>query len=135
MMARATLPHSVVDALKGAGATEEMIAAAAGAFGAWENIPRAKAAARQRAFRARKRNVTRDAPQRAVAPRDVTLNGLNLRTLLIDASNANINALADISPIRGFPLMPSRPATFAWSCAALYCNLRLIQRHETREAR
>ena len=52
-LTRATLPLAVVNALQAAGATEEMIAAASGAFGTWENVPRAQAAARQRARRAR----------------------------------------------------------------------------------
>jgi hypothetical protein len=56
-----------------------MIAAAAGAFGTWENVPRIKAAARQRAFRAQKRNVTRnEATQCDAAPtieRNVTPDG------------------------------------------------------------
>jgi hypothetical protein len=64
MMARSVLPLAVVEALKGAGATEEMIAAAAGACGAFEDVPRARAGRRRkyadraecdRAYRERKR--------------------------------------------------------------------------------
>jgi hypothetical protein len=72
-MARATLPQSVVEALQAAGATEEMIAAASGAFGTLWAEQRAKATERQRECRARKR--AREAAQCDVTPtagRDVT---------------------------------------------------------------
>jgi hypothetical protein len=49
LMARATLPQSVVEALQGAGATEEMIAATSVAFGTWENVPRVQAEGSPRA--------------------------------------------------------------------------------------
>src|SRR6516225_6008380 len=107
MMARATFLPAVVEALKAAGATEEMIAAAVGAFGAWEDAPRAKAAARQRACRARKRNVTRNgAQQRDVTPpieRDVTRDETRVETLdaelLVLAAHGNVDDDIDVSPI------------------------------------
>jgi hypothetical protein len=55
MMVRTALPLAVVEALQGAGATEEMIAAASGAFRALGAAQRAKATERQRECRARKR--------------------------------------------------------------------------------
>jgi hypothetical protein len=88
MMVRTNFPLAVVEALKGAGATEEMIAAAVGAFGAWEDVPRAKAAARQRAYRSRQRNVTRDkAPPVTHVP--------SLKGRLVDAARWNVDRLAD----------------------------------------
>jgi hypothetical protein len=80
-----------------------MIAAAVGAFGAFEHAPRQKtgrkrqyadSAARKRAWR-RRFELGDETP-----PRDETRDGRNLRVRLIDASNGNIDALADISPIR-----------------------------------
>jgi hypothetical protein len=62
MMVRSTLPPAVVEALRSAGATDEMFGAAVGAFGALENVPRrqggrprkyADGPARQRAYRRR----------------------------------------------------------------------------------
>jgi hypothetical protein len=58
-MSRDTLPKSVIEALQAAGATEEMISAARVAFVALEKGRRARAAARQKAYRDRKRNITR----------------------------------------------------------------------------
>jgi hypothetical protein len=95
-----TLRDRVVAAIQAVGATEEMVAAVVGVFVA-RGAPHPSrkyesAAARQRAYRKRKRDVT---PAECLAPRDVT-DGRNLRVRLIDASNGNIDALADISPIR-----------------------------------
>jgi hypothetical protein len=87
LMGRSTLPKSVIETLQAAGATEEMISAARVAFVAYEDGYRAKTAARQRAFRARRRNVTRnEATQCDAAPpieRNVTPDGRNLRVRLL----------------------------------------------------
>jgi hypothetical protein len=101
-----TLLDKVVEALQAAGATEEMIAAAVGAAGEFRIPQRAKWAAKKRRQRAATRAaaVLRDGvrlgwPPPNAVPRDETIN-ISLRDRLIDASNGNMDALSDISPIR-----------------------------------
>jgi hypothetical protein len=108
LMSRDTLPKSVIEALQATGATKEMISAARVAFGTCQEGYRAKARERKRAWRARASHVTQGAIKLGlgdeIQARDETRvetppDGRNLRARLIDASNGNIDALADISPI------------------------------------
>jgi hypothetical protein len=89
-MSRDTLPKAVIEALQATGATEEMIAAARVAFVAYEDGYRAKAAARQRACRARKRHVTRN---------EASQSPIESVTDAIDASHGNVDPDAHIATI------------------------------------
>jgi hypothetical protein len=117
-----TLP-AIVEALRNAGATEEMIAAAVKAGGELQNPPPrqrgrrrqyADAAARQRAWR--RRNEIRYENQPSASPRneipverpaDAGRNRFHLvsteaiRGRLLDAAPARIDPLADVEPISG----------------------------------
>jgi hypothetical protein len=114
------LPQLVVDALRSAGATEEMLAAAVGAFGAFGDSPRrqrgrrrqyADDAARQRACRAR-HEIRHEIPVtdalcheiRHETPlvRDVTpLSPIGvLRERLLTAAQGHVDLTATVEPIR-----------------------------------
>jgi hypothetical protein len=96
---------AVVAALRSAGATEEIIAAAVGADGAFRTPHRAGDAARERLARAAKRppdlvlRVVSRPPDAAVVepkrPPDI-----DLRNRLLDVAHGNFDLSSDIAPIR-----------------------------------
>jgi hypothetical protein len=88
----------MADALRSAGATEEIVALMQSCFDACIKPGRPRQypnrTEKQRAYRARRKQREKSSEVKAIhaAP--------SLRVRLIDASNGNIDALADISPIR-----------------------------------
>jgi hypothetical protein len=118
-----TLLSAIVEALRSAGATEEMIASAtkaAGEFAIAHPSPLRKyesGAARQKAYRDRKkRYVTRDEKRDETPPRYVTRDVTRppdarrnrfrlpteaLRGRLLEAAQGHIDPMADVEPISG----------------------------------
>jgi hypothetical protein len=109
-MTRPTLLSAIVEALRSAGATEEIIAVAVRAGGEFRTPHRAREAARKRRERAAKRppDMAVSEPPRppdtvqeeAVPPPDTGARVPSLKSKLLDAARWNVDPESDVGPIR-----------------------------------